>query len=219
MIIDRKRIAAALSGYKIGDELGVGGFGLVVAARHRRLKRDVAIKVIPAETAVPGKEFTDEAELLASLDHPHIVRVHDYFEADGLDLIVMELLGGGTLARRWRGLSQPQACAVGLAVAAALAHAHERGILHRDIKMGNVLFDTAGLVKLGDFGIARMFTGSGVTGTPHGAGTPGYMAPEQIAGGRLTPATDLYALGVLLYQVLTGAPPFDPTLPPAQLWH
>ncbi|MBL7498266.1 protein kinase [Frankia sp. CN7] len=217
--MDRGRVAAALPGYKIGAQLGAGGFGLVVVGRHKRLRRDVAIKVIPAEAAMVGGEFTSEAEMLASLDHPHIVRVHDYLEADGLGLIVMELLGGGTLTSRWRDLSQPEICAVGLAIAAGLAHAHERGILHRDIKMANVLFDTAGMAKLGDFGIARMFTGSGVTGAPHGAGTPLYMAPEQIAGGRLSPATDLYALGVVLYQLLTGAPPFDPTLSPPQLWH
>jgi serine/threonine protein kinase len=217
MIIDRGRIAAALPGYKIGAEVGVGAFGLVVAGRHRRLRRDVAIKVIPVEAAeAPGQ--VAEAELLASLDHPHIVRVHDYLEVGGLGLIVMELLAGGTLTRRRGSLNPPGSCAVGLAVAAGLGHAHERGILHRDIKMSNVLFDSAGTAKLSDFGIARMFTGSGITGTERAAGTPLYMAPEQIIGGRLGPPTDLYALGVLLYQLLAGAPPFDPALPTPQLW-
>jgi len=219
VIVSERLIAAAAPGYKIGDALGRGGFGLVVAGRHKRLKRDVAIKVVPIEDTVAGRGFATEAELLASLNHPHIVRVHDYLEAEGLGLIVMELLAGGTLARR-RDLSQPEACAVGLAVAAGLAHAHahSRGILHRDIKPGNVLFDADGTVKVGDFGIARMFTGSGTTGTAQGAGTPGYMAPEQIVGGRLTPATDLYSLAVVLYQLLAGVPPFDLSLPPAMLW-
>jgi len=176
----------------------------------------VAFKVIPAEATLTGGEFTSEAEMLASLNHPHIVRVHDYVEDHSLGLIVMELLAGGTLSDH--DLDQPQACAVGLAVAAGLGHAHERGILHRDIKTANVLFDADGTVKLSDFGIARMYTGSGVTGTAHGAGTPMYMAPEQISGGRLTPATDLYALGVVLYQLLAGTPPFDPTMAPQQLW-
>ncbi|MCK9878289.1 serine/threonine protein kinase [Frankia sp. Ag45/Mut15] len=219
MIVDRGRIAAALPGYKLGAQLGVGGFGLVVAGRHRRLRRQVAIKVVPSE-ADDASAFVAEARLLAGLDHPHIVRVFDYLESDGLGFIVMELLDGGTLTRRQQqmGISPPQACAVGLAVAAALAHVHERGVLHRDIKAANVLFDSTGLAKVTDFGIARLFAGSGVTGTARGAGTPAYMAPEQIRGGRLGPTTDLYALGILLYQMLTGAPPFDPSLPLPQLW-
>jgi hypothetical protein len=218
VIIERGRVAAALPGYRLGAQLGTGAFGLVLAARHRRLKRDVAVKVVAAEAVKPGGEFAAEAELLAGLDHPHVVRVFDYLEADGLGLIVMELCGGGTLTRRRATLTPGQVCAVGLAVAAGIGHAHGRGILHRDIKMGNILFDAAGTVKVGDFGIARMFTGSGITGTVHGAGTPLYMAPEQITGGRLGPPTDLYALGLLLYQLFTGRPPFDPTLPAPQLW-
>jgi serine/threonine-protein kinase len=196
MIVDRGRVAAALPGYMLGAQLGAGGFGLVLAGRHRRLKRQVAIKVVPAEPdGMSG--FAAEAQLLASLDHPHIVRVYDYQETDDLGLIVMELLAGGTLTRRRARMNQPQACAIGLAVAAALAHAHDRGVLHRDIKADNVLFDSAGLTKVTDFGIARMFAGSGITGTGQ-AGTPTYMAPEQIAGGRLSPATDLYALARLV---------------------
>ncbi|MCM3920208.1 serine/threonine protein kinase [Frankia sp. AiPs1] len=218
VIVDRGRIAAALPGYKLGAQLGVGGFGLVVAGRHRRLRRQVAIKVVPSE-ADDASAFVAEARLLAGLDHPHIVRVYDYLESDGLGFIVMELLDGGTLTRRQQaGISPPQACAVGLAVAAALAYVHERGVLHRDIKAANVLFDSAGLAKVTDFGIARLFAGSGVTGTARGAGTPAYMAPEQIRGGRLGPTADLYALGTLLYQMLTGATPFDPSLPLPQLW-
>jgi WD40 repeat protein/serine/threonine protein kinase len=218
VIVDRGRIAAALPGYKLGAQLGVGGFGLVVAGRHRRLRRQVAIKVVPSE-ADDASAFVAEARLLAGLDHPHIVRVFDYLESDGLGFIVMELLDGGTLTRRQQtGISPPQACAVGLAVAAALAHVHKRGVLHRDIKAANVLFDSAGLAKVTDFGIARLFAGSGVTGTARGAGTPAYMAPEQIRGGRLGPTADLYALGILLYQILTGATPFDPSLPLPQLW-
>jgi serine/threonine-protein kinase len=218
VIVDRGRVAAALPGYRLHAQLGAGGFGLVIAARHRRLKRQVAIKIVPAE-ANETSAFLAEAQLLASLDHPHVVRIYDYKESDGLGLIVMELAAGGTLLERQRaGISQPQVCAVGLAVAAALTHVHERGILHRDIKASNVLFDGAGLVKVSDFGIARLFEGSGVTGTARGAGTPAYMAPEQIRGGRLSPATDLYALGILLYQLLAGAPPFELDLTPAELW-
>src|SRR5262245_61895039 len=126
MIVDRARVAAALPGYKLGAQIGAGGFGLVLAGRHRRLRRDVAIKVIPSENGPAGRAFAAEAQLLAGLDHPHIVRVYDYLEADGLGLIVMELLAGGTLTRQRDGLTQPHACAVALAVAAGLAHAHAR---------------------------------------------------------------------------------------------
>ncbi|EIV96290.1 WD40 repeat domain-containing serine/threonine protein kinase [Frankia sp. QA3] len=210
MIVDRAQVAAALPGYELGDVLGRGGFGLVLAARHRELGRRAAVKVVPAAS-------TAEAQLLASMDHPHIVRVHDCVRADDLCLIVMELLGGGTLARR--GPMAPEtACAAGLAVAAALSSAHAQGVLHRDVKPGNVLFDSAGLLKVTDFGIAKIVEGAAGTASVAGLGTPAYMAPEQIQGGRLGPATDVYALGVLLHRLLTGAPPFDPTLPVQALW-
>ncbi|MCM3922522.1 serine/threonine protein kinase, partial [Frankia sp. AiPs1] len=210
MIVDRAQVAAALPGYELGDVLGRGGFGLVLAARHRELGRRVAVKVVPAASTV-------EAQLLASMDHPHIVRVHDCVRAGDLCLIVMELLGGGTLAGR-AAMAPGTACAAGLAVAAALSAAHAQGVLHRDIKPGNVLVDSAALLKVTDFGIAKIVEGAAGTASVAGLGTPAYMAPEQIQGGRLGPATDLYALGVLLHQLLTGAPPFDPTLPVQALW-
>ncbi|WP_256788433.1 WD40 repeat domain-containing serine/threonine protein kinase [Frankia sp. AvcI1] len=212
MIVDRDQVAAALPGYRIGERLGAGAFGLVLAGRHRRLKRPVAIKILPGGSEYAPGSFETEARLLAGMDHPHIVRVFDYVEADDLLLIVMELLDGGTLTRRRATLDPQGACAVGLAVAAGLSHAHIRGVLHLDIKPGNLLFDAAGTLKVADFGIAKMFEGTAVTATAV-AGTPSYMAPEQITGGRLSPATDLYALGVVIYQLLTGALPFDPTLP------
>ncbi|WP_165818706.1 serine/threonine-protein kinase [Frankia canadensis] len=200
-------MAAALPGYKLGHPMGAGAYGMVITARHRKLKRDVAIKMLASESSAESG-FAAEAEVLASFDHPHIVKVHDYVEDDGIGLIVMELLTGGTLSRRRKDLTQQQACAVGLAVAAALAHAHAKGVLHRDIKMDNVIFDGDGCPKVADFGISRAFTGTGVSATGQ-AGTPMYMAPEQITGGRLGPATDIYALGVLLYRLLSGRPPFE----------
>jgi WD40 repeat protein len=213
MILDPERIAAALPAYTIGDTLGQGGYGVVVAGEHRQLKRRVAIKVVAIDAALTGTVMTAEAQMMASLDHPHIVRVYDYLEADGLGLIVMELLEGGTLSTEAK-LGQPESCAVALAVAEGLCHAHERGILHRDIKMTNVLFDAAGVPKIGDFGIARMFTGTGVHATVGPArGTPRYMAPEQLSGAWLSPATDLYALALVLYELLAGVPAFDPNRP------
>ncbi len=220
MIVNEAQLSAALPGYDLGAKLGAGAFGLVLAGRHRGLNRQVAIKILAAghdghDGADAG--FAAEAQLLAAIDHPHVVRVYDYVENDDLCLIVMELLGGGTLTRRRAGMSAEAACAVGLAVAAALSCAHSQGVLHRDIKTDNMLFDTAGLLKVTDFGIAKILTGSAATASAI-IGTPMYMAPEQITAGRLGPATDLYALGIVLYQLLAGAPPFDPKLPLRALW-
>ncbi len=211
MIINEAQVAEALPSYELGAKLGAGAFGLVLAGRHRDLDRDVAIKVLsPAQENAPGG-FKAEARILAAMDHPHVVRVYDYVEADELHLIVMELLGGGTLTRRRAGIPPEGACAVGLAVAAALTCAHAQGVLHRDIKPDNILFDTGGLLKVTDFGIAKIFDGSAATASML-IGTPKYMAPEQLVGGRLGPPTDLYALGVLLYELLVGTPLFDPAL-------
>ncbi|WP_239396177.1 serine/threonine-protein kinase, partial [Frankia sp. CiP3] len=218
MIVNEGRVAAALPGYELGAQLGAGAFGLVLAGRHRELHRDVAIKILPGGPDGTADKSRVEARLLAALDHPHIVQVYDAVATDDLHLIVMELLGGGTLTRRRTGMSAETACAVGLAVAAALSCAHGRGVLHRDIKPDNILFDTAGLLKVTDFGIAKIVEGSATTASAV-IGTPRYMAPEQILGGRLSPATDLYALGVLLYELLSGTPPFDPALPAPALVH
>jgi serine/threonine protein kinase len=212
MIIDRGQLAAALPSYELKGQLGAGYFGLVLAGRHRHLKRDVAIKVLAVADEDADDRFTAEARLLARMDHPHIVRVYDYVEHDGLRLIVMELLSGGSLSRRLAGISPESACAVAIAVAEALSYAHAQGVLHRDIKPQNVLFDAADLVKVADFGIAKIFDGSAATASAV-AGTPAYMAPEQIIGSRLGPATDIYALGVVLYEMLAGTSPFDPKLP------
>ncbi|MCK9895076.1 serine/threonine protein kinase [Frankia sp. AgB32] len=212
-------MAAALPGYELGGELGSGTFGLVLAGRHRGLDRPVAIKVLAASHDGAAAEFAVEARLLATLDHPHVVRVYDLVETGDLHLIVMELLDGGTLtARHKMGTLSPQgACAVGLAVSAALSCAHARGVLHRDIKPDNILFNAAGLLKVNDFGIAKIVDGSGATASQV-AGTAAYMAPEQILAGRLGPAADVYALGCVLYQLLTGRPPFDPAPSIHALW-
>lgn len=211
MIIDRGQLAAALPGYELRDQLGAGHFGLVLAGRHRHLERDVAIKVLAVADEGADDRFTAEARLLAHMDHPYIVRVYDYVEHDGLRLIIMELLSGGSLSRRLAGISPKSACAVAIAVAEALSYAHARGVLHRDIKPDNVLFNAGNILKVTDFGIAKIFDGSAATASAV-AGTPAYMAPEQIIGGHLGPTTDIYALGVVLYEMLAGTSPFDPKL-------
>lgn len=218
MIEDKEQIASALPGYELGARLGRGAFGLVLAGRHQGLGRDVAIKVLPVDHEETTERSWSEARLLASLDHPHIVRVYDAVAVEDLHLIVMELLAGGPLTRRRQDLTAEMSCAVGLAVAAALSYAHGRKVLHRDIKPANVLFDAEGLPKVADFGIAKVAEGSATTASAV-IGTPRYMAPEQILGGRLSAATDLYALGVMLYELLTGRPPFDASLPAPALIH
>jgi Protein kinase domain len=212
MIIDRGQLAAALPGYEVKGELGAGAFGLVLAGQHRQLGRGVAIKVLAVNDGMAHARFVAEARLLARMDHRHIVRVHDYVEHGGFCLIIMELLAGGSLTRHLAGIPARKACEVGIAVAEALSYAHAQGVLHRDIKPDNVLFDAAGLLKVTDFGIAKIFEGSRTSASGI-AGTPLYMAPEQLSGGQLGPATDIYALGLVLYEMLAGRPAFDPALP------
>ncbi|WP_051102596.1 serine/threonine-protein kinase [Parafrankia elaeagni] len=205
MVVDHAELARALPHYLIGEKLGSGSFGLVLAATHREMGRPAAIKVMPA-LARPDDTGAED-RLLATLDHPHVVRVYDSIRTDALFLVVMELLAGGTLTRRQADLGPEQVCALGLAVAAALTEIH-RSMLHRDLKPDNILFTADGrTVKVSDFGIAKPLAGAATTASKV-VGTPVYMAPEQLTGGRLTPATDLYALATVLYQMLSGRPPF-----------
>src|SRR5205823_4844361 len=154
-------VAAALPEYEVGGELGRGGFGLVRAGRHRHLKREVAIKELPPSLASDPKvraRFAAEARVLASLSHPHIVPIYDYVERDGLCLLVMEHLPGGTVWKRFKdhGFGPETACAVAMATCAGLHYAHERGVLHRDVKPENLLYSGEQVIKITDFGIAKV---------------------------------------------------------------
>ncbi|MEX5712120.1 serine/threonine-protein kinase [Parafrankia sp. FMc6] len=209
--VDRARIAHALPRYTLGDQLGSGSFGLVIAGHHQDLDRPVAIKILVAALA---DDFRAEARMLSRLDHPHIVRIYDYVAQDDLCLLIMEKLGGGSLAQH--RLRAEAALAVGVAVADALAHAHAHGVLHRDIKPDNILFTDAGQPKLTDFGIGKIVEGGAGT-VSRAVGTPKYMAPEQITGAPVGPPADLYALGAVLYELAAGRPMFDPRLGVAQL--
>jgi serine/threonine-protein kinase len=213
--LDRDRLVRALPSYEIGQEIGRGAWGVVLAARHRQLDRSVAIKELPAAFAAdPGvrRRFNIEAKLLASLDHPHIVPIYDYVEDEGLCLLVMEMLSGGTVWSRFtsEGVSAATACGIVIAACGALHHAHASGVLHRDVKPENLLFSSTDTLKVSDFGIAKVVGGAESMGTRTGEvlGTPAYMAPEQALGTELSPATDVYALGTVLYELLSGRLPF-----------
>ena len=210
-------VQEALPSYDVGDELGRGAWGVVFRGRHRIDGREVAIKQLPpifgSDPAVRAR-FAQEAEIAKSLEHPHVVSVHDYVQRDdGLCLMVMELCGQ-TIGERFRetGLRTEESTAIALSVCAALVYAHDLGVLHRDLKPENLLISLAGVVKLGDFGLARSVDESTqltMSGTL--VGTPAYMSPEQAGGETLTAASDQYSLAVLVYELLTGELPFEDT--------
>ena len=213
---EREAVAAALPGYDVGDELGRGAWGIVLAGRHLGLERDVAIKRLPpvlAQDPEVQSRFRHEARLLASLDHPHIVPIYDFVERDGLCLLVMERLRNGTVWDRFSkaGLTAEQSCAIVIAASAGLEHAHRKDVLHRDVKPENMMFSGDGVLKVADFGIARVVGAATGTATRAGSamGTPAYMAPEQARSERLTPATDVYAMGCVLFELLSGELPYE----------
>ncbi|MEC3957211.1 protein kinase [Nocardia sp. CDC153] len=211
------RVRAALPGYEIGGQIGRGGCGVVLAGVHRGLGRRVAIKQIPpqfADDMQVRRRFVAEARVMAALDHPHVVPVYDYVEHDDLCLLVLEYLPGGTVESRFitAGFEATAALAVALSCAAGLDAAHRGGILHRDVKPSNLMFAANGALKLTDFGIAKIVGGEDTLVTRAGEiiGTPSYIAPEQVRGQQLSPATDVYALATMLYQLLSGVLPFPP---------
>jgi len=202
--------------YELLEEIGRGGQGVVFRARQKSLNRTVAIKVIGLghwATKAHLKRFRLEAEAAASLDHPGIVPIHEVGERDGSCYFSMKFVEGGQLDEvvRHEPMSIRRAVELMAKVSRTVHYAHENGILHRDIKPGNILLDKKGEPHLTDFGLARLVESeSTVTRTLEVLGTPSYMAPEQAAGNKaeLTSATDVYGLGAVLYQLLTGNPPF-----------
>ncbi|HTR02555.1 MAG TPA: protein kinase [Thermoanaerobaculia bacterium] len=214
-----------LGPYEILSAIGAGGMGEVYRARDTRLAREVAVKVLPSQrvpTPEARERFEREARTISQLTHPHVCVLHDVGRDGETEYLVMELLEGETLADRLgRGaLPLSQALRCGAEIASALDAAHRRGIVHRDLKPGNVML-TPGGVKLLDFGLARGFQGAGVPGeltaaptvaplTADGVivGTVAYMAPEQLEGREADARTDIFALGSVLYEMLTGRRPF-----------
>jgi len=202
----------ALDGrYELHELVGEGTFGRVYRGFDRRLGRAVAVKVIKPWWAQDPQwlaRFEREVRLLAQISHPAIVQIFDVGQGEQGPYWVSELVEGESLAALLRhgALAPGRAAAIARRLCEALAHAHRRGIVHRDLKPANVLLDRAGAVKLGDFGLARLVGGSGEEGTI--VGTPRYMAPEQALGRAPTPASDVYGVGVVLYEMLAGRPPF-----------
>jgi tetratricopeptide (TPR) repeat protein/tRNA A-37 threonylcarbamoyl transferase component Bud32 len=202
--------------YELLEELGRGGMGVVYKARQRKLNRLVAVKMILAgEFASPTdvQRFHREAEAVAGLDHPGIVPIYETGSHRGRHFFSMKLMEGGTLASRRTEYRHPRAAAaVVRTVALAVHHAHKHGILHRDLKPANILLDSDSNPHVTDFGLARPIGGgSDLTRSGAAVGTPNYMAPEQASGAarRVSTAADVYSLGAILYEVLTGAPPFQ----------
>ena len=203
---------------KVGDcrilgPLGKGGMATVYRAVHEGLQREVAIKELPPDAAKNSEQlsrFKREAMALANFRHQHIVTLYDLVEKnDGL-YMVMELVDGPSLAEliKEEKLPPDAVCVIGLQLAAALEHAHFHRVVHRDLKPANVMINSWGEVKLMDFGIAQQEDLSRLTKTGMAVGTPAYMSPEQVTGGAVDGRSDIYSLGVMLYEALSGKRPF-----------
>ncbi len=212
-------IGKQLSHFQIIDELGSGGMGDVYRARDTKLGRDVALKVLPPEFAQDDarrSRFIREAQAIAALKHPNIVTIYSVEEADGVNFIIMELIEGDTLANAIpkAGLSLDRFFEIAVPLADAVSSAHEHGITHRDLKPANIMFDRDGRVKVLDFGLAKLLAPdhdsdvtsveSGDTGVGQVVGTASYMSPEQAEGKEIDHRSDLFSLGIVLYEMATG---------------
>jgi formylglycine-generating enzyme required for sulfatase activity len=205
-------------------QLGAGGFAVVYLVRDLNLKRKLAVKVLSPDVIASHsvlERFKREAETVAQLSHPHIVPLHFIGEKGDLVYLVMEAIDGGSLGDRLEREPQlpiEEAARIFGEVASALAHAHKRGVVHRDIKPQNVLIDSeSGRSLVTDFGIARTAEGGSLTATGMVIGTPTYLSPEQVTGEPSDHRADIYALGVMMYQMLAGQPPFTGATPTAVL--
>lgn len=204
----------AVGKYELRELLGKGGMGVVYRAFDPSAKREVAVKLLHPGGELSADErarFRFEAEAVAALDHENVVKLYDSDEDNGVPYLVMPLMSGGSLAEWLRGLGPDrcrpprEAARIARDIALGIHHAHQRGLIHRDLKPGNILRDEAGQVRVADFGLARAadLTASRM------AGAPLYMAPEQVSSGRrLTTAVDVHAIGVILFELLAGGPPF-----------
>lgn len=211
--------------YRLGEELGRGAMGVVYRAHDEVLGRDVALKALPSELVRNAElelRFQQEARALARLMHPHIVQVFDLTREADARWIAMELVDGGSLAQVIeRGpLSQAELVRLALQIAGALAYSHQQGVIHRDLKPANMLLTRDGAIKITDFGLAKLANNdSSLTRAGALMGSPAYMSPEQASGQPAGPETDIYSLGVTLYEAASGRTPFTGTLQQVLLQH
>lgn len=205
--------------YEVKRELGRGGMATVLVAFDPEFEREVAVKVLPREFLHDPHfraRFKREAKIIAALEHPAIVPVYDYGEDDGQPFIVMRLMPGGSLADRLKQgpLTLPEVARIFTRLAGALDEAHRRGIIHRDLKPGNILLDSQGDPYVSDFGMAKLTQGASSFSGSTIMGTPAYMSPEQAKGEHdLDGRSDIYALGAILFEMLTGKLPYDADSP------
>ena len=219
------QLSAALGpGYEVQRTLGEGGFAVVFLVRDLSLKRDLAVKVLSPDMITSKsvlERFRREAETIAQLSHPHIVPLHFIGQQDDLLYLAMACVDGGSIADRLERegrLPVDDVVRIVAQVASALAHAHKRGVIHRDIKPANVLVDAeSGRCLVTDFGIARSADATHLTATGMMLGTPAYLSPEQVTGEPLDHRVDIYALGVMAYELLAGHVPFDAPTPTAAM--
>ena len=201
--------------YTLGPELGKGAMGVVYRGRDNVLDREVALKQLSVRLAGDDEyasRFRREARALARLTHPNVVQVYDFVESESRLWMVLEFVDGGDLATRLRSsgrLPAGEAVTIVIHAARGLAYAHSQGVIHRDLKPANVLLTSEQCPKISDFGIAKLTQSSGLTQVGSVLGSPPYMSPEQAAGGTVDARCDVYALGITLYELLTGQVPFD----------
>jgi predicted Ser/Thr protein kinase len=209
-------VARKIGQYRVIERLGAGGMGHVYRAIDESLGRDVALKILDAGTDNAAARLRSEAAALARIDHSGIATVHELIEDDGRLVMVMEFVRGRTLQHMLEqvGVFTPQCAAeLCLQTLGVLEHAHEAGVVHRDLKPGNLMIADSGAVKILDFGIARLNDSVGLTMAGTMLGTPAYMAPEQVLGHPIDARTDLYAMGVVFFRLITAALPFKGETP------
>src|SRR6266498_3026890 len=215
---------ALVAHYSVLEEIGIGGMGVVYKAEDLKLGRLVALKFLPERLAVDAvavERFRREARAASGLNHPNICTIYEIEQHDGREFIAMEFLEGQTLAMCIAGgaRSSDSIAKLGIPIAEALAAAHSKGVIHRDVKPGNIFVTSSGLVKVLDFGVAKLLHSTDTAGTLDTltetnaiTGTLPYMSPEQLRGENLDARSDIYALGVVLYEIATGRRPYTSSL-------